>query len=95
ILLGADDDSAAVGILAAENGGMSLDEVAAAYAEEFGASEPVFEDDVYTFTFEDDGVETVVIVGGDEEEGRHAMLFIAGDASAPGVEEILDSIEDK
>jgi hypothetical protein len=97
ILLGADDDSAAVGILVSGNRDMSLGEVAQAYADEFGALEPDYddEDDVYSFTFEDEGVETVAIVAGDEGEGRHAMLFISGDASTAGVEEILDSLEDK
>ncbi|MDR1977220.1 MAG: S1 family peptidase [Synergistaceae bacterium] len=95
VLLGADDDSAAVGVLVAENGDMSLDEVAAAYAEEFDASEPVFEDDVYTFRFEDDGVENFVVLGGGEDEGTHVMIFISGDGGSPGVEEVLNSVEDK
>jgi hypothetical protein len=93
ILLGADDDSAAVVVFTAENGDMSLKQVARAYANEFGASTPAFEDDVYTFRFKDDDVETVVIVGGDED--RHAMISISGDAGNPGVEAIIDSIEEK
>jgi V8-like Glu-specific endopeptidase len=95
ILLGADDDSAAVGVLVAENGGLSLAEVAVAYAEEFEASEPVFEDDFYTFRFEDDDVENVVVLGDGEEKGTHVMIFISGDGESPGVGEVLDSIEDK
>jgi V8-like Glu-specific endopeptidase len=96
ILLGSDDEAAAVGILVASNDGMSIRAVARAYAEEFGGSKPVGDDDgVYTFSFEDDDVETVVFVGEGNEDDTHVMIFISGDGSASGVEEILDSVEDK
>ena len=96
ILLGADDDSAAVGIIVADNGGVSLARVARAYADEFGASQrPVLDDEIYQFSFSEDGVETKVFVGEASDDERHFMIFIAGDGENPGVEEVLHSIEDK
>jgi hypothetical protein len=77
ILLGADDDSAAVGVLVSGNEDMSLDEIAQAYADKFGAPEPDYddEDDVFSFTFEDEGVETAAIVAGDEGRSRKSQKW--------------------
>ena len=93
ILVGADDDSSAVGIMLLDIEGSYLREVARDLSREFEGTVPELDDDVYIFTFTDDGVDTLVVLGEGDEEDQYVMIFISGDWGNPGVEEVLDSVE--
>ena len=93
ILVGADDDSSAVGILVAEMEGQSLRQVARTLSRELEGTAPELDDDFYMFTYTDDGVDTMVVVGEIEDEDMYVVIFVSGDWEAPGVEAILDSLE--
>ncbi|GHS87818.1 hypothetical protein AGMMS49957_08340 [Synergistales bacterium] len=93
ILAGADDEAAAVGIMTAYREGRSLARVARDLSKEFDGGEPELDDDIYMFTFSDDGVDTLVCVGeADDEEEKYVMIFVSGDGDDPGVQEMLNSV---
>ena len=95
IMLGADDDSAIVSIMIDDSEGQSLRQISQAIAREFDAK-PVSDDggETYTFTFTEDDVEFLAVTG-DMGDGRYILFLIGGDMNNPGVEQILDSVEDK
>jgi hypothetical protein len=94
ILLGADDDGTALGLVVSGNEGMDLEEAAAAYAKEQGGPAPDWDDDseMYVFTYSDDGVETRVMVGGAGPD-EHVMMFIAGETDNQEALAVLDSLD--
>ena len=94
ILLGADDDSSAVGLLVVTMKGKNLRQAAREISEEFDGTKPELDDEFYIFTYTDDEVETVVLVGEiDEDEDEFIVIFASGDMDNPGVEAIFDSVE--
>ena len=81
----ANDNSAAVSITVDKD-------LAAAFAQKLKGSEPVLEDDVYTFTFKNDsGVESKAILN--TEDDKYLMLVITG--QNPKLEALIDSIQEK
>lgn len=95
ILIGSDDHESVVGIMVVANKRKTLRQIAVALAEKFDGSEPELDDEVYTFTFVDKGVETIAVVSEADAEGRFVVIMLFGDTQKPGVQEILDSVEDK
>jgi len=95
LLLISDDQEAVVGILVYDSEGRSLSQSAKDLSENYGGTEPEVDDDVYIFSFSDDGVDTMVFIGEAKAEGRLTMIFISGEKEKPGLEEILNSLEDK
>ena len=93
ILVGADDDTAAVGIFLLEIEGRSLRQVARDLSGELDGTRPGLDDDVYIFTFSEDGIDSIAFVGDGDYEGQYVFIFITGDFENPGVEEVLDSVE--
>jgi len=93
ILVGADDDTAAVGVFLLEIEGQSLRQVARELSRELEGTTPELDDDVYIFTFSEDEVYSIAFVGEGDYEGQYVFLFITGDLENPGVGEILDSME--
>ena len=96
IFLGADDDSAMVIIAVEKSEGKSLKEVSRELAKEFGGTRPASDDggETYTFTFSDDNVEYMALLGSIDED-LFVMVFIGGDADNRGIQQILDSVTDK
>lgn len=94
ILIGSDDHESVVGIMVVANKSKTLRQIAGALAEKFGGSEPELDDEVYTFTFVDKGVDAIAVVGEADAEGRFVVIMLFGDTQKPGVQEILDSVED-
>jgi hypothetical protein len=93
LLLGSDNEESVVGIMVFDSEGQSLNQTAKALSSEFGGNEPELNDDIYMFTFSDDGVDAVAFIGEADEEGRFITIFLFGDIKNPGVQEILDSLE--
>lgn len=90
VSLTADDNSAALTVTLEENDGTDLELIANEYAKQFKATDPVFEDDVYTMSFKNaNGVDCNVVISGDGD--MYVMLVIIGDH--PQMEEIVDSLE--
>ena len=88
----ANDKSAAVSITVDKREGMEAKDLAAAFAQKLKGSEPVLEDDVYTFTFKNDsGVESKAILN--TEDDKYLMLVITG--QNPKLEALIDSIQEK
>ena len=88
----ANDNSAAVSITMDKREGMEAKDLAAAFAQKLKGSEPVLEDDVYTFTFKNDsGVESKAILN--TEDDKYLMLVITG--QNPKLEALIDSIQEK
>jgi S1-C subfamily serine protease len=95
LLLGSDDLGAAVGIMVHGGEGKTLRQTAEALSRKFGGTRPEPDDDVYTFTFSDKGVDAVAVIGEADAADRFVTILLFGDTENPGVEEILDSVEDK
>ena len=95
ILIGSDDHESVVGIMVVANKRKTLRQIAVALAEKFGGGEPDLDDEVYTFTFVDKGVDAIAVVSEADEEGRFVVIMLFGDTQKPGMQEILDSVEDK
>jgi hypothetical protein len=93
ILVESDNKAARVRILCEALMGQSLPHVAWRLSKKFGGTKPELDDDSYVFTFADKGVDTTVFVGRDGEDDQYMVIFLTGDAEAPGVEEIMNSIE--
>ena len=88
----ANDKSAALSITMDKREGMEAKDLAAAFAQKLKGSEPVLEDDVYTFTFKNDaGVESKAILN--TEDDKYLMLVITG--QNPKLEALIDSIQEK
>ncbi len=88
----ANDKSAALSITMDKREGMEAKDLAAAFAQKLKGSEPVLEDDVYTFTFKNDsGVESKAILN--TEDDKYLMLVITG--QNPKLEALIDSIQGK
>ena len=88
----ANDKSAAVSITVDKREGMEAKDLAAAFSQKLKGSEPVLEDDVYTFTFKNDsGVESKAILN--TEDDKYLMLVITG--QNPKLEALIDSIQEK
>lgn len=88
----ANDNSAAVSVTVDKRDGMEAKDLAAAFAQKLKGSEPVLEDDVYTFTFKNDsGVESRAILN--TEDDKYLLLVITG--QNPKLEALIDSIQGK
>jgi hypothetical protein len=94
IVLSRDGFATNVWILVDANSGLEIEELAQFYAQIMGGTKPELTDDVYVFTAEQDGEETVVAVG-ELDETRHVMICLSGDPEADGVDEILDSLQER
>ncbi|GHV45526.1 hypothetical protein FACS1894204_04890 [Synergistales bacterium] len=92
ILAGSDDEAAVVGIMTADRDGRSLARIARDLSKEFDGEEPELDDDVYMFTFSDDGVDTLVCVGETDDDDKYVMVFVSGDGDDPGVQAMLNSV---
>ena len=53
------------------------------------------EDELYTFTYTSDGIETLVIVGDLGDGVQCLIITISGDSEQPEVSEILNSVQDE
>ena len=93
ILVEANNKAARVRIICEDLEGQSLQHVAWRLSKKFGGTKPELDDDSYVFTFVDKGVETTVFVEEGDEDDQYMAIFLTGDAEAPGVEKILNSIE--
>ena len=92
VVVVANDKSAALSITMDKREGMEAKDLAAAFAQKLKGSEPVLEDDVYTFTFKNDsGVESKAILN--TEDDKYLMLVITG--QNPKLEALIDSIQEK
>lgn len=90
VSLTADDNSAALTVTLESNDGTDLKLIADEYAKQFKGTAPVFEDDVYTFTFKNpNDVECTVVISGDKD--MYVMLVVIGEHG--DMEAIIDSIE--
>ena len=88
----ANDKSAALSITMEDREGKEPKDLAAGFAQALKGSEPVLEDDVYTFTFKNEaGVESRAILSADDE--RYFLLVITG--QNPELEALIDSIQEK
>ena len=88
----ANDKSAAVSITVDKREGMEAKDLAAAFSQKLKGSEPVLEDDVYSFTFKNDsGVESKAILS--TEGDKYLLLVITG--QNPKLEALIDSIQGK
>ncbi|MCF4150971.1 hypothetical protein L2W58_04075 [Dethiosulfovibrio sp. F2B] len=88
----ASDKSAALTVTVEKNDGTAIKDLAYAYANQFKASEPEVEDDVYMFGFQNDsGVDCYAVLCGDDSE--YILLVVIGDH--PQLEGMIDSIEEK
>lgn len=93
IVLGADDRSVAMGIMLLEREGRSVAEAARWLSKKYHGSKPEEDDGVYTFTYTDNNVQNLLVIGEADDDDHLIIISIAGDSGHPGVEEILDSIE--
>ena len=91
IIVGADDNTAAVGVVHIE--GQNLLQVALDLSMKLEGTAPELDDDAYVFTFSDGGFDSMAFVGEGDDEGRYVLLFISGDVGNPGVDEVLESLE--
>ncbi|MDD4835693.1 MAG: hypothetical protein EOM02_12155 [Synergistales bacterium] len=90
VSLTADDNSAAITVTVETNDGTDVALIAKEYAKQFKASEPVFEDDVYTMTFKNaNDIDCNVVISGDGD--MYVMLVMIGEH--PQMEQIVDSLE--
>ena len=97
ILLGADDHSSSVGIIVGEIESGTLAESVDELAVELDGTSPEYdaEDELYTFTYTSDGIETLVIVGDLGDGVQCLIITISGDSEQPEVSEILNSVQDE
>ena len=88
----ANDNSAAISITVDAAEGMSMKDLAAAFAEKLKGSGLEEEDDMFTFTFtNENGVDSKAILNG--EEGKYCLIVITGEN--PKMSDILDSVKEK
>ena len=88
----ANDKSAALSITMEDREGKEPKDLAAGFAQALKGSEPVLEDNVYTFTFKNEaGVESKAILS--TEGDKYLMLVITGEN--PKLEALIDSIQEK
>ena len=88
----ANDKSAALSITMEDREGKEPKVLAAGFAQALKGSEPVLEDNVYTFTFKNEaGVESKAILS--TEDDKYLMLVITG--QNPKLEALIDSIQEK
>jgi hypothetical protein len=73
--------------------GLNLRQTAHELSKEFAGTEPELDDDIYVFTFSDEGVDTMVFVGEGGDEFQYVVIFVSGDGDNSSVKEILDSVE--
>jgi len=93
IIVGADDDSAAVAILAVDMESLSLRQVALDLSRELGGTRPELDDGLYVFTFSEDGIDSMAFVAEGDYEYQYVIIFISGDFGNSGVYEVLNSVE--
>ena len=93
IIVGADDDTATVGVVQLK--GQSLRQVALDLHMELKGTAPELVDDVYMFTFSENGFDSRAFVGEGYDKGWYVFLFISGDVGNPGVDEVLESLEQR
>lgn len=90
VSLVADDSSAALTITVEDNDGTEMEVIAKAFADQLKGTDPVFEDDIYVFSFQNaNDVECNVIINGDED--MYVMLVLIGEHD--DMETIMDSLE--
>ena len=88
----ANNKSAAISITVDATDGMSLKDLAAAFAEKLKGSDLKEEDDVYSFTFTNaNEVDSKAILNG--EEGKYCLIVLTGEN--PKMSDILDSVKEK
>ena len=78
-----------------ENDGLGLKEVADFYALILEGSTPELDEDVYVFVTEDAEGERSLVAVGELNRSRHVLISLSGDPEAPGVDYILDSLQDR
>ena len=96
IVLGTHDLSTSMWIMVADNESFNLDEVAEFYSLLLNGSTPKSEEDgVYVFTGTDENGSPNIVVVSELENSRHLMVSVSGDPDEPGVEVILNSLEER
>ena len=95
IILGADDDSAAVSIMVDDLEGVDPDLLAREVSRELGGTEPEPDDDgMYRFSFVQDDVRAEAFLVEDGDADKYVLIILFGDTANPAVQEILGSLED-
>ncbi len=96
IVLGSDDRAAAVTITVADREGKSIGKLARELSKMQSGTKPERDEDgMYMFTCSPNDVETLVFVSDLDDGKNFVVLSISGDFEHAGIEEILDSVEDK
>jgi len=91
ITLGADDDSAALSVIIGDMDGKPLERIARELSENLAGTRPEFDEEAYSFSFKQDGVDGMAFLG----EGResYVLILLFGDQGNPGLGAILNSLE--
>ena len=93
ITLAADDGDSAVSLTVDTRDDMDVVDIARELSKELDGSGLEREDDTYSFTFTEGGVEGMAIIA--EADEMFLLVLLFGDTESDGIMEILDSIEDK
>jgi hypothetical protein len=94
IVLATEDFKTNIWIMIDDNDGLGLDEVAEFYAVIMEGTKPRLEDEVYVFNT-GRGEDGSVVAVGELGATRHVLISLSGDTDEPGVDYILESLEDR
>ena len=92
VTLGTDDDTTALSIIIGDMDGTSLGRIAREFSEKLGGTRPEFDEDGYSFSFNEDGVDGAAFLVGDDE--HYVLVLLFGDLENPDVPGILSSLEE-
>jgi S1-C subfamily serine protease len=95
IFLTTENGKSSIGLLVAENQGKNMRDIAEIYAAAADGSDVQKDSDmeIYTFHFNSDGKEAIGFVFRyPSQKNKHFVIYVAGDYTDPGVNQVLDSI---